>query len=75
MADYSFSNLDTAISLSDSTKAFKIQTTNPFILETSNGTISVGNLNLQLNTSDYSMPPTLRAAPSRRGRFGQLYPR
>ncbi len=75
MADYSFSNLDTTISLSDSTKDFKIQTTNTFVVEVSNGTVSVGNLSLNLDTTQYSSPPRLRAAPPRRRRFGQLYPR
>ena len=75
MADYSFSNLNSAIDLSDSTKDYKVQTTDSFVVEVSNGTSSVGNLNLTLDTTQYSSPPRLRAAPPRRRRFGQLYPR
>lgn len=75
MADYSFSNLNTTIDLSDSTKDYKVQTTDSFVVEVSNGTVSIGNLNLQLDTSQYSSPPKLRATPPRRRRFGQLYPR
>ena len=75
MADYSFSNLNTAINLSNSTKDYKVQTTDSFVVEVSNGTVSVGNLNLQLDTTQYSRPPRLRATPPRRRRFGQLYPR
>lgn len=75
MADYSFSNLNSAIDLSDSTKDYKIQTTDSFVVEVSNGTVSIGNLDLTLDTTQYSSPPRLRATPPRRSRFGQLYPR
>lgn len=68
MADYSFSQLRSATS-GFSTTAFQPQSISPYTIETSNGTISVGNFDI----SSYKTIPGWLSG--RRPANGQVFPR
>jgi hypothetical protein len=73
MNDYTFASLTTAVNGFNSSVAFQIQTTDPYIISTTNGTISVGNLlGLTLNISNDTSPGWLTG---RRPVSGKLFPR
>jgi hypothetical protein len=69
MNDYTFSSLTTAVNGFNSFVAFQIQTTDPYTISTSNGTINLGNFNFE-GTS--IIPGFLTG---RRPVSGQLFPR
>jgi hypothetical protein len=68
MADYSFSQLSSATS-GFSTTSFQAQSISSYTIESSNGTISVGNLNISFNET---IPGWLSG---RRPVNGQVFPR
>lgn len=69
MADFTFPSLTTAVS-GFSTTAFQPQSTDPYTIESSNGTISVGNLDF--SSFNETRPGWLTG---RRPVSGQVFPR
>lgn len=73
MADYTFSNLTTAVVGFTSTTLFQIQSTAPYEVEVSNGTVSIGNVSgSNFNISSDTRPGWLTG---RRPPQGQAFPR
>jgi len=70
MADYSFPTLTSAIAGIASTISFKVQSTSPYVVEVSNGTVSIGNYTIGLSAS--AIPAVLSG---RRPSSGQVFPR
>ena len=71
MTDWTFANLTTAIVGIASTTAFQVQSTSSYVVEVSNGTVSIQNLNISSITTG-TIPGWLTG---RRPLQGQLYPR
>jgi hypothetical protein len=69
MNDYTFASLTTAVNGFNSSVAFQIQTTDPYTISTTNGTISVGNISGGITNA---VPGFLTG---RRPVSGQLFPR
>jgi len=67
--DFTFSSLTTAVNGFNSSVSFQIQSLDPYIIEDSNGTVSVGNFNFE-GTS--AIPGFLTG---RRPVSGQVFPR
>jgi hypothetical protein len=70
MADFTFPSLTTAVS-GFSTTAFQPQSTSSYAIESSNGTIGVGNIDLGSSITD-TIPGWLTG---RRPTQGQVFPR
>lgn len=70
MADFTFPSLTTAVS-GFSTTAFQPQSTSPYTIEPSNGTVNVGNIDLSSFVTD-TIPGWLTG---RRPSQGQVFPR
>ena len=70
MADFSFASLTTAVVGIASTVAFQIQSTDSYTIDSSNGTISAGNLDF--SNLDKTRPGYLTG---RRPVTGQAFPR
>jgi len=71
MADYSIPNLTTAVVGFASTAAFQVQSTSSYTIEPSNGTVSVGNIDLSASINE-TRPGWLTG---RRPSQGQVFPR
>lgn len=73
MADYTFINLTTAVAGFSSTSQFQVQSTDPYTIDPSVGTVSLGNVTLD----DFSISSnTLRGwLTGRRPSQGQVFPR
>lgn len=71
MADYTIPNLTTAVAGVSTTTAFQVQSTDPYTIEPSNGTVSVSNIDLSADVTG-----TQRGwLTGRRPSSGQMYPR
>jgi hypothetical protein len=71
MANYTMTNLTTAVAGVSTTTAFQIQSTAVYTVEVSNGTLSVGDINLGSFVTE-TIPGWLTG---RRPVQGQLFPR
>jgi hypothetical protein len=71
MADYSIPNLTTAVVGFASTASFQVQSTSSFTIEPSNGTVSIGNIDLSADITE-TIPGWLTG---RRPSQGQVFPR
>lgn len=71
MADFTFPSLTTAVVGFASTAAFQVQSTSSYTIEPSNGTVSVGNIDLSANITE-TRPGWLTG---RRPSQGQVFPR
>lgn len=71
MNDYTFPSLTTAVTGVNSAVAFQVQSLDPYIVETSNGTISVGNMDL----SSFVTGTEPGWLTGRRPVNGQVFPR
>ena len=73
MADFSFPTLTTAIVGFTSTTAFQVQSTSSYVVEVSNGTVSLGNIiGSNFNILTDTRPGWLTG---RRPSQGQVFPR
>jgi len=71
MADFSFPSLTTAVVGFASTVAFQVQSTSLYTIDPSNGTVSVGNIDLSADITE-TRPGWLTG---RRPSQGQVFPR
>lgn len=72
MADYTFPTTTTAVAGFSSTTAFQVQTTDPYTVEVSNGTVSVGNIDANSFGVTGTVPGWIGG---RRPTQGQVFPR
>jgi hypothetical protein len=73
MANYIFPILTTAIDGSNQSISFTIQSTSPYVVESSNGTVGVDNVSgLDFGIYNATQPGWLTG---RRPQLGQLFPR
>ena len=73
MADWIFPNLTTAVTGISSTTSFQIQSTASYVVEVSNGTVSLGNVNgSNFGVLSDAIPGWLTG---RRPTNGQVFPR
>ena len=72
MADYTFPTTTTAVAGVSSTTAFQVQTTDPYTIGVSNGTVSVGNI----DANSFGVTGTIPGwIGGRRPTQGQVFPR
>lgn len=73
MADYTFPSLTTAVDGVNDTVAFQVQSSDPYVVEVSNGTISLGNV----SGSNFGVLTDTRSGwlTGRRPSSGQVFPR
>lgn len=73
MADFSLPTLTTAIAGFTSTTAFQVQSTSSYVVEVSNGTVSLGNITgSNFSVLNDTIPGYLTG---RRPASGQVFPR